>query len=215
MTKKCSRCKKVKSVDDFYRRSEGGIVSTCKTCSTELAKIAAKTRRAFSINLTLEKYVELRKTREGRQEIRRLYGEDINEKICTGCKRKKQLTEFYIRKTGAMTGRPLPQCKDCHSKTTYRDHIRKLRLWKSYGLTEGDYERMLKGQGGKCAICGRVPEYRKLSVDHNHETGQVRGLLCDHCNHFEGWFRVHREKVLKYLDLHAQELCFSDVFEGS
>jgi hypothetical protein len=60
---------------------------------------------------------------------------------------------------------------------------REKRLLTHYGLTTADYQRMLDGQDGACAIC-RIPpaENVNLAVDHCHETGIVRGLLCDGCN---------------------------------
>ena len=51
--------------------------------------------------------------------------------------------------------------------------------WK-YGITLEDYRRMYASQQGRCAIC--LAEYSVLSVDHDHETGAVRGLLCRDCN---------------------------------
>lgn len=57
-----------------------------------------------------------------------------------------------------------------------------------YGITIEDYDRMFEEQEGLCAIC-ELPETRiirnkvaSLHVDHNHETGEVRGLLCSRCN---------------------------------
>lgn len=53
-----------------------------------------------------------------------------------------------------------------------------------YGLTVEDYNKMLKHQKGRCAICGKTEKEhgRHLCVDHNHKTGMVRGLLCLYCN---------------------------------
>lgn len=49
---------------------------------------------------------------------------------------------------------------------------------RKHGLTADDYDRMLEGQGGVCAICGGVnANGRRLYVDHDHETNEVRGLL--------------------------------------
>jgi hypothetical protein len=67
-------------------------------------------------------------------------------------------------------------------------HRNKVRVWerdvlqKLYGLSLEDYEEMLDQQDGKCAICGSTPDLRRLCVDHDHATGQVRGLLCRSCN---------------------------------
>lgn len=49
-----------------------------------------------------------------------------------------------------------------------------------YKMRPEDYERMLTEQEGQCACCGRIPD--KLVIDHDHATGEVRGLLCYACN---------------------------------
>lgn len=49
-------------------------------------------------------------------------------------------------------------------------------------LSPDEYEALLEAQGGVCAICGNPPAKRRLSVDHDHATGKVRGLLCFRCN---------------------------------
>ena len=50
------------------------------------------------------------------------------------------------------------------------------------GITEAAYLSMLALQGGGCALCANPPKTRRLSVDHDHRTGTVRGLLCHRCN---------------------------------
>lgn len=70
-----------------------------------------------------------------------------------------------------------------------RDKRRIRDLMQKYGLTVEDYDQMLSDQEGACALCDRLPEkerYGRLSVDHCHDTGKVRGLLCNSCNYAIG-----------------------------
>jgi hypothetical protein len=68
-------------------------------------------------------------------------------------------------------------------------------LKKRFGLTKEQYDEMYGLYGGKCAICGRQEEATirgskiRLSVDHCHETGAIRGLLCSFCNRALGGFK--------------------------
>lgn len=55
-------------------------------------------------------------------------------------------------------------------------------------MTPEEYEAMLQSHGGVCAICGGPGGVRGLAVDHDHKTGQVRGLLCGSCNPALGTF---------------------------
>lgn len=84
-------------------------------------------------------------------------------------------------------------------------------LLKKFGLTVEGYEAMLAKQGGVCAVCKR-PEStkhgsgtRRLSVDHCHATGKVRGLLCRACNTAAGLLRddfAVIKSLLSYLESH-------------
>lgn len=72
------------------------------------------------------------------------------------------------------------------------------RLTKTYGITLEEYEEILAYQGGVCEVCRRATgRTRRLSVDHDHKTGRIRGLLCGPCNKMLGhgrddpWF-FHR-----------------------
>lgn len=53
---------------------------------------------------------------------------------------------------------------------------------RTYGLAPGEYAEMLAAQDGRCAICLKVPRTRRLAVDHDHQTGKPRALLCYLCN---------------------------------
>ena len=84
------------------------------------------------------------------------------------------------------------QQNDCKKKQYYRDPEaeRAKRLKKNFGITPGDYEKMLEAQHGVCAICfqsevsidSRNGLQRKLAIDHDHVTEKIRELLCSRCN---------------------------------
>lgn len=91
----------------------------------------------------------------------------------------------------------------------YHSNKRKYRDWelkRLFGISIEDYDRMLAEQGGVCAICEKPELNRKsktLSVDHNHKTGQVRGLLCSICNSALGYFKEDVkiiESAIAYLE---------------
>lgn len=74
-----------------------------------------------------------------------------------------------------------------------------------YGLTLDDYNVLLDAQDGQCAICPAKPSNRVLAVDHCHETGRVRALLCGACNLGLGNFRDNPERLRRaaeYLEVH-------------
>lgn len=74
---------------------------------------------------------------------------------------------------------------------------RRTRQTKAYGISREAQLAMLADQGGLCAICGNPPRSRGLSIDHNHATGEVRGMLCGPCNRAIGLFRDDPSLLLK------------------
>lgn len=70
------------------------------------------------------------------------------------------------------------------NKERHAEQTARAKLLHKYGITMDDYDAMLVAQGGRCAICPATrPGGRGAwHVDHNHDTGDVRGLLCSNCN---------------------------------
>lgn len=98
------------------------------------------------------------------------------------------------------------------------DYEADMALKKKFGMSVEDYNKALAGQNGVCAICkGRETsianqnnKVRRLTVDHCHSTGKIRGLLCSRCNRGLGFFRdnpKNLQNAIKYL-----EGCLNDTF---
>ncbi|MCK5641009.1 MAG: hypothetical protein KAJ19_09440 [Gammaproteobacteria bacterium] len=128
-------------------------------------------------------------------------------KTCTKCGETKPLENFYENKR--YRGGRVSRCKACateYSRAWYKKNRgtiavrarayreknrwilagrqRSRRLRRLHGITQVEYDGMVIYQNGRCAICGMTPEKhgKRLVVDHNLETGKIRGLLCAACN---------------------------------
>jgi len=89
------------------------------------------------------------------------------ERWCAGCQSFVPL--FYC--SGS-------RCKACASSAAHEK-----RLESTYGISPEDYLRIFAAQGGRCGICRNKPRTIRFAVDHDHKTGEVRGILCKRCNH--------------------------------
>ena len=105
--------------------------------------------------------------------------------VCNTCGVEKPRKEFR-KYTNAGRGRKSSGicgiCKPCHNDK-YRDYKRRWDLENKYGITLEEYDEMAKDG---CHICGKKSEGNRnkvnLNVDHDHQTGKVRGVLCGLCN---------------------------------
>jgi hypothetical protein len=111
-------------------------------------------------------------------------------KRCPDCGELKPLEDFP-RNRNCKDGRH-PYCKPCHnargreSKQRLYGGTRHYHLKRRYGIGADEFDDLVRQQGGVCLICGRPdPQH----VDHDHETGAVRGILCFNCNGGLGQFR--------------------------
>lgn len=91
----------------------------------------------------------------------------------------------------------------------YKQKAHARRIKREFGLTPEQYTSKLTEQNGVCTICHRpCATHRQLSVDHNHQTGQVRGLLCVKCNTMLGVADDSVERLLnavQYLDFWSKQ----------
>lgn len=110
---------------------------------------------------------------------------------CARCAVDKPRTEYA--KSSAKRNGLQSYCRACattrrkdSAPTKYNAELDRWRQMKyKYGLTQEGFLSLWDSQGGCCAVCASQlsrTEKRGVNVDHNHETGEVRGLLCETCN---------------------------------
>lgn len=141
----------------------------------------------------------------------------VTEAYCGRCKLTKPASEFSKDSGNKATGlqRRCKQCQKEQFKIYYdenRDHlIDKVMAYREkygrtdmharYGITNLEYKQMVDERQGRCQICDKKPI--TLTVDHDHDTGKFRGLLCDGCNNGLGKFKDDPRllmKAIKYLE---------------
>ena len=116
-------------------------------------------------------------------------------RLCFPCKTIKPLSEYYLsntRRDGLNN-----HCNECERNVNYK---------RRYGITLEEYNKMLAAQSGQCAICSKQNNHAygktNLSVDHDHETGRVRGLICHTCNQGLRYLEDKEffSKAIKYIE---------------
>lgn len=137
-----------------------------------------------------------------------------DSKVCKTCLEPKPFSEFYLnQKTHSYAA----HCKPCYNarcserqKKSRKDNPefwkdydkqRKMnvpselqngyRIKSKYGLTPEQHKSLIAKQDGHCAICKK--KFDTLCIDHSHETGEVRGLLCGNCNKGIGFLQDNIE----------------------
>ncbi len=187
--KRCNKCGEPKPLDEFYKSSNApdGRQYRCKKCSIsaarqwqidhpEAAREADQRYKASGKNKAKRK-----ERREGPQRERIL----------------EQKRESWYRNHDSNLDKLRERQADPVFRQQQRDRYEKWRrndprgvtrisIGRLYGLTLDDWDQMVIGQLGCCAICGEAP--LELHIDHCHETNVVRGLLCTNCNNGLGRF---------------------------
>ena len=134
----------------------------------------------------------------------------LDIKICSTC---GVLTDRFGMSSRAKDGLR-SQCKDCEKvyearrKRDYAseyqsrtpEYRRNRHLKHRYGITLEDYNSMLQEQNGSCAMCPTTALEEVLCVDHNHDTGAVRALLCKTCNTMLGMAKDSVDRLQAGID---------------
>ena len=114
-------------------------------------------------------------------------------------KKRNRTAVAKYRKTKKGAKNYKKRIKDFKEKNL--NYHREYHLKRIYGITLDDYNKMFAEQNGCCAMCGKhQSEFKQaLSVDHNHQTDEIRGLLCFSCNSKLGWYEKNEKTIKNYL----------------
>lgn len=218
-TKPCAKCGETKPLTDFgsNKYTASGLSSYCKPCMAAEARMRRATpegkRAHYESNL--------------RSAAKTLHDTE-GSKTCPKCKIEKPFSDYPKSKYGrhgiatyclpcsaeiVRARRATPEGQAVHRAASKRwreankeRHKDNNARWR-YGVDHGTYDTMLAAQNGKCAICQTTDPGKGLirfHIDHCHNSRQVRGLLCDQCNHGLGHFRDNTEllaNAINYLNL--------------
>ncbi|WP_306953771.1 endonuclease VII domain-containing protein [Streptomyces sp. B4I13] len=162
--KKCGKCGRGLPLAAFARdrNRRDGLRAHCRECVAQYSA-AHYRRRQEAVGRTVREKVDV----------------PAGHKLCGRCGEVKPHSEWH-RNATASDGLST-RCKACRAVQSRQGHLKR-----QYGLTEAERDELIVSQGGVCCIClAAVPQH----VDHCHNTGRVRGVLCFSCNAALGQFK--------------------------
>jgi hypothetical protein len=197
----CNKCNIDKNETEYDKdpRNKSGLQGICKQCKRKSADLRA---------IELAKGIGL---------------VPISEKQCNRCNETKSVNMFFKDKFTSDGYYSI--CKSCKDeavrkwrlenpekvKSTTRTYANKPENYKRmrlqrYDILPSDFDKMMTDQNGKCKLCFKTPETTKrpLCVDHDHVTGEVRGLLCYGCNRL--MVLIDNEELLKRALAYARKI---------
>ena len=167
---KCNKCGEEKPISEYNRMptSKFGWDKRCKSCNRARIDDAKEVNRQ-------------------RNRVPVIPASGLLD--CSRCGQAKPVADFYISRASKRGWKSL--CKSCSKDGITKEAKRKVAL-RPYGMEPEEYDARLSAQLGGCAICGNLDsiEGRSHPVDHCHDCGKVRGILCTLCNTGANWNSV-------------------------
>lgn len=178
--KECPDCQQIKNSEEFGRNQKrpDGLAFYCKSCLRNRSTDGyRKRRRASGYSLRHDRGPT-----------------PTGHRFCSGCQDFVSLDDWFTNK--ASKSGLSSYCKTCMRAKGAESYLRR-----KYGLSGEQLQQLRVDQDQRCAICRKGPPEH---IDHDHETGLVRGLLCFNCNAGLGQFK-DRPDVLAAANLYLQE----------
>lgn len=224
-TKKCKKCGSVKPISRYLTRKETGkLRNECNDCMNAYHReVYLRKVGKFKLDVKAEKREASEKScihcgvvkpigefgwhnvaKKQHRNFCKQCQKEWDSKYKTSPEGKQKTTEWINRNKDKIVAYRELYKADLNNVARHKEYSRKAIL-KRFGITQEDYDRMFQMQEGKCKICGTQEinrDKKYFCVDHNHETGEVRGLLCHNCNVAIGLMKDSPEllnKAINYL----------------
>jgi hypothetical protein len=185
----------------YKSKTYPSVKNLCEKQGFVYANVKSRLQRGWSLHDACQNTRNPGKKHKGPHVKNRLAEIASGQWRCSDCKVVKPLNEFFSA----------PSCIGGHSRQCRQCNRSKYQLAK-YGVSKTQYSQMLMDQNYKCACCGTLIRERvggqgkkTVCVDYDHQTGEVRGLLCGLCNTGIGALGDNIQGVknaLQYLEKH-------------
>lgn len=202
----CPRCQEYRAPEECYWKPDGRRHGWCRACTNadasarharsytpkpERTSTCGHCGQPFTTKLDSKQFCSKRCGELARREREKQDRLARSARQCRGCG-----TDITGRRSDVVW------CsQSCAARRPERAAVRRRATLKQYGLSVEEFEAMLAKQRGRCAICGGTePKHTNWSVDHDHVTGQVRGILCSACNTGIGQLQDDPDIIRKALD---------------
>ncbi len=192
LNKVCSKCKIEKSLNNFNKRSDTGKPKwACKECEKSYNKNYVEENKKL-LYLRNEQW-----RRENPYYQKEYYSKDIEKHKEYGRKHyQNNKTEILVKRAERYD--PV-KAKAYFSRPEVKEKQWSNHIKRTYGVDATWYYNKLKSQNNQCFICKtenpKTPN-GKFCIDHCHDTGKIRNLLCKKCNSFEGFLKQYKQMGL-------------------
>ncbi len=193
--KECIKCQETKPISQFRKLSDRPVSGVCKDCYNYRLRQWDRENTSKSRAIKGKSRAKHRIERNIRERSRRAT-DPVFRKARKWADKKWRLKNPKLAKE---------VYEKCASRPSYKEQIRAGHLRRSYGMGIEEYNQMFESQRGLCAICHKSGQ---LHVDHDHNTGAVRALLCRQCNTGIGHLSDSPERLraaADYLDRHGSK----------
>ncbi len=218
----CTKCAVWKPASEFYVSTRDGMFARCKACMyahTEQWRAANPDAARASMARRKARRLARIASFPPVEKILRITPEG---KLCSGCGVRKPVTQFTTDRAN-VDGRS-HRCRDCAraahrtwrsiNSVELRKRYSRLHRLRKFGMTADDFVGLLSAQDYKCPVCSSelllgLGKGKNACVDHDHESGKVRGILCSSCNRAIGLLKdeiLLLRKAVSYLQ--RPPLCY-------